>query len=374
MTQDRSVAAAVSRALSTNGHAVTAVAHDPHEMLRQLSANPSAVAVVDLDPSPSQTLMQLHQIAGRFPTARFVALAEAPQPDLLQDAMEAGVRRVVAKRNLEAELQSILNRITPAEAVSQPPGNVITVLQASGGCGATTIAANLAAEIAGVQPPQDGPSTVVMDLDCCYGALTTYFGLAPLYAMDHLLHYDRALDSELIRSTATVANPQLHLLASPASTQGFRPQNPDFARLGQVLHVTCRTYHNTIIDAPRLPAEAVATLVQNSTHVLLVFQLLVKDVRLARAMLDWLDVLGLSRSHVVPVANRYGRRPPISLNDAAMVLGGGIKIVPLRSDFPAAAEAANFGKTIAQVSPRSYFRRDLQDLLQTLAPAQIAAR
>jgi hypothetical protein len=159
---------------------------------------------------------------------------------------------------------------------------VITVLQASGGCGATTIAANLAAEIAGVQPPQDGPSTVVMDLDCCYGALTTYFGLAPLYAMDHLLHYDRALDSELIRSTATVANPQLHLLASPASTQGFRPQNPDFARLGQVLHVTCRTYHNTIIDAPRLPAEAVATLVQNSTHVLLVFQLLVKDVR-ARA-------------------------------------------------------------------------------------------
>ena len=107
---------------------------------------------------------------------------------------------------------------------------------------------------------------------------------------------------------------------------------------------------------------------------LLVFQLLVKDVRLARAMLDWLDVLGLSRSHVVPVANRYGRRPPISLNDAAMVLGGGIKIVPIRSDFPAAAEAANFGKTIAQVSPRSYFRRDLQDLLQTLAPAQIAAR
>ena len=50
------------------------------------------------------------------------------------------------------------------------------------------------------------------------------------------------------------------------------------------------------------------------------------------------------------------------------------EIVPLRSDFPAAAEAANFGKTIAQVSPRSYFRRDLQDLLQTLAPSQVAAR
>ena len=98
------------------------------------------------------------------------------------------------------------------------------------------------------------------------------------------------------------------------------------------------------------------------------------DAAPARADRWATDLSGLSRSHVVPVANRYGRRPPISLNDAAMVLGGGIKIVPLRSDFPAAAEAANFGKTIAQVSPRSYFRRDLQDLLQTLAPAQIAAR
>ena len=373
MTPDRSVAAAVSRALSTNGHVVTAVAHDQQEMLRQLTSNPAVVALVDLGTAPAQMLSQLQQVAGRFPASRFVALADALQPELLQDAMEAGVRRVVSKRNLETELQGILNRLTPAEAIAQPPGNVITVLQASGGCGATTIAANLAAEIAAANPPlPEGPATVVMDLDCCYGALTTYFGLAPLYAMDHLLHYDRALDAELVRSTATIANPQLHLLASPASTQGYRPQNPDFARLGQVLHVTSRTYQNTIIDAPRVPAEAVATLVQNSTHVLLVFQLLVKDVRLARAMLDWLDVLGLSRSHVIPIANRYGRRPPISLNDAAMVLGGGIKVRALRSDFAAAAEAANFGKTIAQVSPRSYFRRDLQDLLAELAPAEAA--
>ena len=177
---------------------------------------------------------------------------------------------------------------------------------------------------------------------------------------------------ELIRSTATLVSPQLHLLASPVSTQGYRPQSPDFARLTEVVGVASRTYGHTVIDAPRLPAEAVAALVAGSTHVLLVFQLMVKDVRLARAMLDWLDVLGIPRSHVIPVANRYGRRPPISLNDAAMVLGGGTTVKPLRSDFPAASEAANFGKTLAQAAPRSPFRKDLQELVATLAQNKAA--
>jgi pilus assembly protein CpaE len=248
---------------------------------------------------------------------------------------------------------------------------VITVLQAAGGCGATTIAANLAAELAAAQPAQASQGTVVMDLDCCYGALTTYFGLAPLYALDHLLHYERTLDAELIRSTATVAGPRLHLLASPASTQGYRPQYPDFSKLGEVVNVASRTYQCTVIDAPRLPAEAVAALVAASTHVLLVFQLMVKDVRLARAMLDWLDVLGVPRGHVIPVANRYARRPPISVNDAAMVLGGGVNVRCLRNDFGAASEGANFGKTIADVSPRSAFRKDLQELIATFAQSAV---
>jgi pilus assembly protein CpaE len=366
MTTDRSVAAAVSRALSSNGHVITAVAQDAQELLTQLNSNPSVVALVDLDPSPSQTLSRLEQLAGRFPAARFVALAGAVQPDLLQDAMQAGVRRVVAKQSVEAELQGVLNRLSPGEAAGAPRGDVITVLQAAGGCGATTIAANLAAELAATQPPQESQRTVVIDLDCCYGALTTYFGLAPLYALDHLLHYERALDAELLRSTATLVSPQLHLLASPVSTQGYRPQSPDLSRLAEVVSVASRTYRQTVIDAPRLPAEAVAALVAGSTHVLLVFQLMVKDVRLARAMLDWLDVLGIARSHVIPVANRYGRRPPISLSDAAMVLGGGANVKSLRSDFPAASEAANFGKTLAQAAPRSPFRKDLQELVAEL--------
>src|SRR5215210_2417583 len=170
MTADRTVTAAVARALSSNGHVVSAVAQDQQQLLKQLVANPSVIALVDLDPTPTATLAQLEQLAGRFPGARFVALAGAVQPELLQDAMEAGVRRVVSKQTMEAELQGVLNRLSPGDALGADAGRgeVITILQAAGGCGATTIAANLAAEIAAAQAPQASQGTVVMDLDCCY--------------------------------------------------------------------------------------------------------------------------------------------------------------------------------------------------------------
>ena len=62
MTSDRSVAAAVSRALSSNGHVVTAVARDTQELTTHLASNPSVVALIDLDPSPNQTLSRLRSL------------------------------------------------------------------------------------------------------------------------------------------------------------------------------------------------------------------------------------------------------------------------------------------------------------------------
>jgi Flp pilus assembly CpaE family ATPase len=102
--------------------------------------------------------------------------------------------------------------------------------------------------------------------------------------------------------------------------------------------------------------------------VLLMFQLTVKDLRMARAMIDALDDFGVHRHHLVPVANRYVKRPPISLEDARKVLGG-LEIRTLRNDFPAALEGINYGRMLVQAAPRSPLRRDLQELVAGLVPA-----
>jgi pilus assembly protein CpaE len=370
MTPDPTVATAVAAALHANGHAVTSPAiRDLRELSAQLSKSPVPIALIDLDPHPQQLLPQVEQIVARFPTTRFVALSSTLENDLLLEAMQTGVRRVVVKQTMGAQLAGVLDRLTPAaNSGSATLGQVLTILSASGGCGATTLAVNLAEEIA---LKQKQPS-LLCDFDCSYGAIAGFLGLNPRYAADHVLDYPEAIDAQLIRSTTTVYNDRIHVLASPASTnlKGLQPLR--FDRLDQVLDSARRAYTTTIIDAPRLPLAIAATLAAASARTLLIFQLTVKDLRTARSIMDGLRERGVASESILPIANRYAKRQLISLDEASKALGG-VEVLPIRNDYAPAIQGLNFGQLLSEAGPRSYLRRDLQELSNKLQPAVATA-
>ena len=364
MTPDASVAAAVSTALQSNGHVLSGPPlRDARDLLAQLGRVPVPIVLVDLDPQPHELLPQLERIVARFPATRFVAVAAAVQNELLLEAMQAGIRRVVSKQAVAAELAGVLDRLTatdlPLEA--EPRGEAITVLSASGGCGATTLAVNLAEELALLQKEP----ALLFDLDCCYGAVSSYLGLTPSYAADHVLNSD-AIDEQLLRSTATVHNERLHVLASPASVSFADGAALRFDHLERTLDAARRAYAFTVVDAPRVPMEAVATLVRGSAHTLLVFQLTVKDLRIARATMDALRQRDVDAGRVIPVANRYAKRQMITLEDATKALGGGVQVAQIRNDYTPAITGLNYGQTLSEAGPRSSIRKDLQELSSRL--------
>ena len=371
MTPDPSVAAAVSTALQSNGHVLAGPAlRDTRDLTAQLARSASPIVLVDLDPHPQETLRQLERIVARFPALRFVAVAGTVQNDLLLEAMQAGIRRVVAKPAMAAELAGVLDRLTMTEppAEPEPTGEVLTVLSASGGCGATTLAVNLAEELALLQKEP----TLLLDLDCSYGAVSSYLGLTPSYAADHVLNSD-AIDEQLIRSTASMHNERIHVLASPASVSLADGVPLRFEQLERAVDSARRAYGRTVIDAPRVSIETAATLVAKSAHTLLVFQLTVKDLRMARATLDALRQRGVDTGSVIPVANRYVKRQMISLDDAAKALGGvAADIAHVRNDYTPAITGLNYGQTLSEAGPRSAIRKDLQDLLSRLRAKQTA--
>jgi pilus assembly protein CpaE len=348
--------------LQSNGHVVTGTVRDVRDLLAQLGRAPTPIVLVDLDPQPQQVLPHLERLVSRFPTSRFVALSTTLEQDLLMEAMQTGVRRVVAKQTMGTELRGVLDRLSAAESAQQASrGRVLSVLCASGGCGATTLAVNLAQELA----LEEKQPTLLFDLDCCYGAVASYLGLKPLYAADHVLNYSGPIDGQLIRSTATIHSDQLHLLASPASTNFAGVERLRFDHLAPAVESSSEAYRNTVIDAPRIPIDAAANLIGASTRTLLVFQLTVKDLRTARAMLDALWARGVDPASIVAVANRYVKRQMIGLDEASRALGG-FDIIPIRNDFSPAIQGWNYGQPLSQAGPRSTIRKDLQELLSQL--------
>jgi pilus assembly protein CpaE len=371
MTADPALAAAVSSAFQSNGHALAEpLLRDARDLMAHLSRAPVPIVLVDLDPQPQEALRSLERVVARFPHTRFVALSHTLESDLLLEAMQNGFRRVVVKQSIATELHAVLDRLTVTADHSGhgSRGDVLTILSASGGCGATTLAVNIADELSTLQKQP----ALLVDLDCAYGAVASYLGIHPRYGADQVLNYTGPIDGQLIQSTATRHNDRIHVLASPASVNFGNPEPLHFERLETALESARKAYTTTIVDAPRVPIDAAAALVTGSTATLLVLQLTVKDLRLARSMLDAISGRGCDTSSVIPVANRHAKKQMIGLDEASKALGG-VQVLAIRNDYWPAIQGMNYGQPLSEAGPRSTIRKDLQDLVAKLREKKPAA-
>ena len=371
MTPDAAVAAAVDGALGSNGRAWSrTTVHSPRELLQQMSRTSPPLVLVDLDPDPRHVLAEVERLSIRFPAARFVALSRTLESELLLGAMQSGVRHVVLKQSISADLAALMHRLSASgTAASAGRSDVFAVLSAAGGSGATTLAVNLADEVGAAA----GQPALLIDLDLAYGAVATHLGVESKYGLDYLLSHASRIDTHLVKSAAARGGDNVHVLPSPASINFSWQHDLPFDRLGQLIDAAAQGYSAVVIDAPRLTMERAATLASRATSTLLAFQLTVKDVRIARQMVAALAERGISLDTVVPVVTRYAKRHHmISLDEASKALGG-LELAVVRNDYHIAAQAINFGQTLARSAPRSVLRKDVQELARKLvavAPAR----
>lgn len=365
LSRDAQTARAVEQAAQTLGGLVGRVTplQDSRELAARLEREPASLALVDLGSQPLLALPGLEPLLRKFHGTRFVILCVALDTELLLAAMQAGVRTCLPRNDIVAELPATLRRMLqemPGSAASgsAPLGQVVTLLSASGGCGATTIAVNLADELR----LATNSSTLLVDLDQHYGSVATYLGLHGNYGVADILSHVGTIDSQLVRSTALGHSEHLHVLLSPANINFTEPATLSWGRLEQLLTACRQTYAYTVIDAPRVPMSVATRFATESALTVVVFELIVADIRCARDVINALEERGVPSERVLPVANRYRKRNPmLSFEDAQKALGGR-DLAYVTNDYESAMRSLNLGKLFAEVAPRSPMRKDLRDL------------
>ncbi len=315
------------------------------------------IVLVDIDSDPAQMLEDLEPIVNRYLHSRFVVLAKELQGDVMMRAMQAGIRHIQLKDRVSSELMDVLNRlisITPA----MQTGSAITVLSAGGGAGCTTLVVNLANEL------QLTPSkpVLIVDMDYAYGAVATYLELEGAYGIADVLKHEKGIDAELIATTSVRHSDSIQVLLSPASatTPQGDPLRPE--RLGETIAACKQEHRFTLFDAPRVPIDVAASLAHASEVTLIVFQPVVKDIRITRGLLNALADRGVPTERLKPIMNRYRKRHEmIGLEEVKKALGG---VMPqcLSNDYASASRGINYGKLLSSTAPRSALRRDMVQL------------
>jgi pilus assembly protein CpaE len=245
-----------------------------------------------------------------------------------------------------------------------------TVVGSVGGCGATTIAIELASALAGRDTDK---KVALVDLNLVDGAASAYLGATPNMLLAESSAAPERIDAALLDVFSVKIGDNLDLLASPRDPKAFARVSP--TAVCRLLEVACQVYDWIVVDLPRHQQPWTMDVMAGSDEVLVVSELTVPALLAARSLAS--EIEGEMPDARTPriILNRLASRvfgPAPSLAEAEKALqrkaDGGIT-----SDWEAAAASVNLGGSISHHRPRSKIVRDVAVLVDRLTTQPAAA-
>lgn len=158
---------------------------------------------------------------------RVILIAEDVTPAALHQLLRKGADEFVPYPIPEGELQQAIDRLkTPEPAPhsrregptlntgAAKQGAVIVAHGLAGGAGATTVAVNLAWELASIGG-DSAPSVCLIDLDLQFGSVATYLDLPRRDAVFEMLSDTESMDEEIFGQALLSYEDKLQVLTSP---------------------------------------------------------------------------------------------------------------------------------------------------------------
>jgi len=268
-------------------------------------------------------------IRQRSPQAQVVILSVQGDQNYMRRAMLAGARDFLTKPPMGDDLISAVRRsgemsraerskgkpatagsagssARPSGAAGLPigivQGHVVTIYGPKGGTGCTTLAVNLAIAL-----HNEDTRVVLLDANLQYGDVAMFFNeqgkntildLAP--RVDEL--EAEAVEEIMIKHEAS----GVHILAAPQ-----RPEHAEKVSVEQftkILDFLRRTYSYVIVDTPSLLTDIVLTAIDHSDAIVLITTQDIPAIKNARLFIELLQTMGIDRSRLVFVMNKFDKR------------------------------------------------------------------
>lgn len=321
-------------------------------------AGQSKIVLVDLADNLERALQTIEDLRASVPKAQIVALADRKDPDLILRAMRAGAREF-AVPDEGTEFTSILTTLLRRAAAEVPAGRIISVFPAKGGVGATTLATNLAAALAGIDK-----RVLLVDLDRHLGDVLVFLDLAPRYSIADVVENLHRLDRDLLASSLGRHSSGIFVLPMPDSLEDGKTVTA--AQVPQWLPFLAQHFDFVLCDGLRGYDELSIAILDASSRIELLFTQDVVALKNTKRCLDVFHRLNYSRSKVDLVVNRFHKKSPIDLASMSDSLGLDVHTT-LANDHPSAVAALNRGVPLREAAPRSKLTQDIAELAAQIA-------
>lgn len=310
----------------------------------------NGLLIVDVSEYTEQGLNFISKITTEMPHIKTLTISDKPDTDLLVKAMRVGsfdfLNLPLIKRDAFEIFDKIYNELTGNEK-TKSNCRVITVYSNKGGVGKTSIAANLALELAKTTKE----NVALIDLNFQLGDITTFFDLNPSFNISYMLqNTDKISDVFLLSTLEKYKNKSLYILAdSPDIKQSEKINSQNVSNLFNLLR---KTFSYIIVDTAGGFDEKAIMAIDNSDMVFFVTIVNLPALRNCQRCLELFEKNGIPDEKIQILINRYMENDEINAADVEEVLGKKI-YWKIPNNYFTMMSAINKGVPVSEINPDS---------------------
>lgn len=292
--------------------------------------------LLDSGVGPLSALDVARDLTQRFPDTALVLLAEHPGQEVLERALHAGFRGVIAMplglEDVSAKLeaagtwsQRLRHRLT--ESTEDRRGRMLVVAGAKGGVGTTTIATHLALETQLANPER---RVCLIDFDLQSGDVKTLLDLSHHRSVDDLVEVAQEVSSRHLGDALYAHKSGLRILLPPPQGEHEADVTPEVARgiLGSI-----RTRFDLVIaDVGAIVTDGGSMATELADEVLLVVTPDVLAMRAGARLVQLWERRRFRKEGISVVINRASRDTEVQPE----LVGRVLDLPVMRSSIPAA--------------------------------------
>lgn len=254
-----------------------------------------------------------------FQTCRVLAVSDSPQIDLIVKIMRLGVKEFVSSPVIKTEFFEVLERtreqFSAREGEKINKSRMISVFSNKGGIGKTSIAANLALELAKITKE----NVALIDLNFQFGDITTFMDLNPSFNISYMLkNTDKLSPDFLLNTMEKYKNTSLYVLADPPVFK--QAEDISAGDVQKLINVLKETFSYIVVDTDSGFDAKTITALDNSDMLFLVTIINLPALRNCQRCLDLFKKLGYEDEKVQILINRYMENDEIKVQDVEKLL------------------------------------------------------
>lgn len=330
---------------------------------QEIQTTDPRVVVVRLEPNMQQALALVRRIYRDFPQVAILAGTIKDSHEIARQAVQCGADECLTGMIDRASLMSAFERIARRRGWDDAyaDSRVITVFGAKGGVGCTTIATNLATNIA---LQSEEKTVVIVDLCMQFGNVLAFMKVQANDTLPEVVRNKDRLDSSLIQTCLAKHSSGALVVPSPSDITGIDGEiSPE--DLGETLDVLKSLADYVIVDCDHSFSDLNITALDKADTILLVTDMLIPSIHNTKQCLGIFKQVEYNQDKTKLILNRYYKKCEIKPGDLEKSLDHPVfKIIS--DDPPTVVQAINQGVALAEISTKSRTTKNVQELTELL--------